>query len=86
MVDTVTPVNETLYRKQFAAIQGHSMECVEETVSTMGKMLANVCIKTGNIPIHEVMDQIGVEEFEKYLIQILEQKDCNCSKNFPLVQ
>ena len=80
MSDIVTPGNETLYRKQFAAVNGHTMECIEETVNSMGKMLASVCHKTGDIPIHEVMEQIGVEEFETHLIAILEQKKCNCSK------
>ena len=78
MVDTVTPANETLYRKQFSAVQGHSMDCIEETITTMGKVLAGVCHQTGDIPIHKVMEQIEVEDFEKHLITLLNAKDCNC--------
>ena len=79
MADIVTPNNEALYRKQFAAVSGHSMECIEETVEMMGKVMAGVCGKIG-APVNEVIDKVGVEEFEKHLNAILDSKDCACKK------
>ena len=79
MVDIVTKGNEALFRKSFCIAHGHSMECVNETVETMGRLLAGVCHQTDpNIPVHEVLEQIDIEVFQHHLLAILKEKKCDC--------
>ena len=78
MVETVTIDNEKLYREVFCVRQGHSMECVEETVALMGKVLASVYECKTTTPMNMLLENMEIEVFEKHLIDILKSKDCQC--------
>lgn len=80
MVDVVTPANEELYRRAFAIMQKHSMECIEETVADMAQLLTKVCCAFG-VPVEEILKQITVEQFEYHLKKILDSKDCSCNNS-----
>lgn len=79
MTDVVTKANEEMYRRQFAAVSGHSMECIEETVEEMGKAVAFIS-KEFRAPVDKVLSGIEIEQFEKHLYAILDDKKCNCKK------
>lgn len=76
--DVVTKFNEAEWREKFSVDVGHSMECIEETVNEMAKMVAKVCDAFGGIPTDKLIEQMGVEEFDKHLRAILSTKKCNC--------
>ena len=78
MTDIVTSENEALYREAFCATQGHTMECVRESVIDMANVLACVCHTYNDVPTQEVTQQIELEVFQHHLVEILRTKDCNC--------
>jgi len=79
MVDIVTGDNEALYREAFCISTGHNMKCVDETVTTMSKVLACVCKTADNAPLKQVLDNMEIEVFEHHLKSILNQKECKCN-------
>jgi len=84
MTDVVTPMNADMFRKQFSVTSGHSMECIEETVLMMAKMMKGVCDNADLPPnaVHDILADIEIEIFEKHLSTILDQKKCDCKKLF----
>lgn len=82
MADIVTPMNAELFRKQFAVTSGHSVECIAETVSLMAKVMTGVCAASDVPPeaIQDIIAGVDIELFEKHLLAILDQKDCDCKK------
>ncbi len=82
MADIVTPGNEGLFRKQFSVTSGHSMECIEETAILMAKVLAGVCTSCELPPeaLHDILEKMDIEIFEKHLSAILDCKDCDCNQ------
>ena len=84
MVDVVTRANEKQYREAFCVAEHHTMECVEDTVTDMGKLLAHVChthLKDRVIPIDGLLEQMGVEVFQQHLTKLLSIKSCTCNKD-----
>jgi hypothetical protein len=46
----------------------------------MAELAAKIAGTHGNVPIDELVEQMGVETFDKHLRSILNSKDCNCIK------
>ena len=78
--DEVTKFNEATWRKKFCEDVGHTMPCVKETVEDMSQLVAKVCGAFGGIPVDKLVEQIGVEKFDKHLRAILKDKKCNCNE------
>ena len=79
MVDIVTGENEALYREAFCVSTGHSIECVNETVTTMGKVMASVCKATNTNSLPQIIENMEIEVFDHHLREILKQKKCDCN-------
>lgn len=80
MADVVTAANEELYRRAFAHMQKHSMECIEETVTDMAIMFSKVC-SVFDVPMDEVIKTITIEQFDYHLRKILDSKHCSCNNS-----
>ena len=78
--DVVHQHNELEWRQQFSEDTGHSMECIEETVTDMANLMAKVCSAFGNLPTPEIVAKMQPEDFDIHIRAILNSKDCNCKK------
>lgn len=78
--DIVHGGNESLYRHAFAVANGHSDECVGETVYLMSHMMAMIC-NEAQAPLDKVLGNMEVEEFDVYLRNILKTKKCSCNES-----
>ena len=78
--DLVHDGNIEQWKQKFCDDTGHSMACIDETVNNMANLLAKTCIAHGDVPIEDIIDKMGVEQFDKHLRTILNSKDCNCKQ------
>ena len=78
--DLVHDGNISQWKQQFCDETGYSMECVDETVTDMANLIAKTCVAFGDVPIDEILERIGVEEFDKHIRAILKTKDCDCNE------
>lgn len=78
--DLVHDGNIEQWKQKFSADTGHNIECIDETVHDMAVLIAKAC-QSFDIPqIEEIIEQMGVEKFDKHLRKILSTKDCNCKE------
>ena len=66
------------FKQEFCDDVGHTGLCVEETVTQMGDLVAKVAGMVQGLTAEELVNQIGVERFDKHLREILAGKECNC--------
>jgi len=79
--DLVHDGNEAQWRQKFCDETGHSMECVGETVTGMAEIAAAAAnAADAELYLEDIINQMGVELFEKHLRNILAAKDCECNK------
>lgn len=78
--DVVHDGNIVQWLQKFCDDTGHSMGCIEETVNDMAALLAKTCIAFGEVPIEDMIDKMGVENFDNHIRAILNSKECNCKK------
>jgi hypothetical protein len=78
--DLVHDGNIEQWKQKFCEDTGHTMECVDETVNDMAQLMSKVCDAFGGIPVEEIIEQMGVEQFDKHLRAILAFKECECLK------
>jgi len=77
--DVVHDGNIAQWQQKFCDDTGHSMTCVNQSVNDMAELTAKVCTAFNGVPVDELVEQIGVEEFDKHIRAILKTKDCNCN-------
>jgi len=77
--DVVHDGNIAQWQQKFCDDTGHSMSCVSQTVNDMAELAAKACGAFGGVPVDELVEQIGVEEFDKHIRAILKTKECNCN-------
>ena len=78
--DVVHDGNIAQWQQKFCDDTGHSMSCVSQTVNDMAELTAKACGAFGGVPVDELVEQIGVEEFDRHIRAILKTKDCSCNK------
>ena len=78
--DLVHDGNIEQWKQKFCDDTGHTMECIDETVADMAQLVFKVCILFNIYQIDEIIEQMGVEQFDKHLRAILATKDCSCLK------
>jgi hypothetical protein len=77
--EEVNIFNEREYREKFSKEIGHTMDCIDETITDMAIIFAKVCssFAKGGIP-DQVLASMDVEQFDEHIRKILETKECNC--------
>lgn len=63
----------------FALSHGHTEECVEHSIQALISTLNHICMNF-QVPLEEVLVQMGADAIEDRLAKILEEKDCDCLK------
>jgi len=77
--EEVNECNELLYRRAFCVNVKHSVPCVEDTVIDMAELMKKTCAAYGSLPVDQIIEQMGVVQFDQCLRKILDQKDCGCN-------
>ena len=79
MSELVTKDNIKQFQQAFALTEGHTMDCVDETVEQMANLLKTTCM-IQQVPVEAIVESMDVEDFDVKLRKILQSKDCNCNK------
>jgi hypothetical protein len=80
-MEEVNKFNESSLRQKFCEQTGHVMLCISETIDDMLSLMAKTYMANGweiDMAIENVIANTSVETFEKHLLSILNQKECNC--------
>ena len=78
--DLVHDGNIEQWQQKFCDDTGHTMECVSETVNDMALLISKTCNAFNIYQVDEIIEQMGVEMFDKHLRTILSTKECDCIK------